>query len=392
MRILITPEWYPWPGRPLFGVFCREQARAVGELHDVVVLTWCVDPTLRVPYRLEIANEDGLRTYRVRFARARVSKGGFGCKLLGCIHALAHLGRSRWLPDVIHAHEYVAASTAVPLAALVGAPVVVSEHYSGFALGGLSPGDRRRARWGFECAAMVCPVSEDLASHIRAVAPQARLAAVPNVVDTDTFRPGDAVNHRRPPRLITVGSLVEIKGHRHLVRALARLRERKQDVPLTIVGDGPLRGALERYARDLGVADLVAFAGVLTKQRVAAALREADIFVLSSLWENMPCAVLEAMSTGLPIVATRVGGLPEVIGRREGLLVPAGDPEALAAGLARMLGTIAEYEPEHLRALALERFSYAAIADRWTDLYTASVVRRARWQRAVAATRTVVRA
>jgi L-malate glycosyltransferase len=368
MRVLITPEWYPWPGRPLFGVFCREQARAVAERHDVVVLTWCVDPALRAPYVLELADEDGLRTYRVRFARAGVPKVGFGFKLLGCLHALAQLRRAGWTPDVIHAHEYIAASTAIPLGALVRAPVLVSEHYSGFALGTLSPGERRRARWGFERAALVCPVSEDLCRHVRAVAPRARLEAVPNVVDTDVFRPGVS-RARLSPRLVTVGSLVEVKGHRHLIEAVARLRERGLDVPLTIVGDGPLRRTLEESADGLGVGDLVTFTGVLEKQAVAAALREADVFVLSSSSENMPCAVLEAMSAGLPVVATRVGGVPEVVGRPEGILVAPGSSDALADGVERMLARTTDYDAEHLHAQVVARFSYAAIADRWTDLY-----------------------
>jgi glycosyltransferase involved in cell wall biosynthesis len=392
MRVLITPEWYPWPDRPLFGVFCREQARAVAEPHDVVVLTWSVDPTLRVPYRLEIADEEGLLTYRVRFARPRGGKAGFGFKLLGCIQALIRLRRVGWIPDVIHAHEYAAASTAVPLGALMGAPVVVSEHYSGFALGSLTASARRRARWGFEHAALVCPVSENLARHIGAVAPRARLEAVPNVVDTDTFRPAEDRRPGSSPRLVTVGSLVEIKGHRHLIGALSELRAQGHDVLLTIVGDGPLRATLERHADDLGVRDLVVFAGVMDKPAVAASLREADVFVLPSLWENMPCAVLEALSTGLPVVATRVGGLCEVVGPREGLLVPASSPEALADGLGRMLKNRAEYEAGHLRALAVARFGYAAIAHRWTHLYTTLVAQQPRWKRVVARTLSVPRA
>ena len=81
--------------------------------------------------------------------------------------------------------------------------------------------------------------------------------------------------------------------------------------------------------------DLIHFHGLRHKEGVAAALREADVFVLASLWETLSCALLEAMSTGLPIVATRVGGVPEVVGRREGILVAPGSSEALAGGLRR---------------------------------------------------------
>ena len=103
----------------------------------MVVLTWRVDPTLRVPFRLEMADEEGLYTIRVRFARPLVPKVNFGFRLSGCMVALAHMRGRGWAPDVIHAHHYVAGPVALSLGALTGAPVIFSEHYSGFALGTL---------------------------------------------------------------------------------------------------------------------------------------------------------------------------------------------------------------------------------------------------------------
>lgn len=385
MRVLITPEWYPWPDRPLFGVFCREQARAVAHLEDVVVLTWRVDPTLRVPFRLQVANEEGLCTIRVRFARARVRYAAFGFKIAGCVIALTHLRRRGWVPDVIHAHEYVAGPVALSLGALTRAPVVFSEHYSGFAVGTLSQRQRRRAKWAFERASLVCPVSRDLTRHVRAVAPGARLEPIPNVVDTDVFVPGAVSRPDTAPRLVTVGSLVEIKGHRHLIAAIARLRERGRSLTLDVIGDGPLRPVLEELARDSGVDDLISFHGAKNKEAVAAALRGADVFVLPSLWENLPCAILEAMSTGLPIVATRVGGVPEVVGCRQGILVAPGSSDALVDGLGEMVRSVADYDREHLRAKAVAGFGYAAIAHRWANVYASVAGHHAGWRRLVSA-------
>ena len=173
---------------------------------------------------------------------------------------------------------------------------------------------------------------------MQAVAPAANLEPIPNVVPTrHLFALGAASGPDSPPRLVTVGSLVEIKGHRHLITALAGLRESGRSVTLDVIGDGPLRPELEQLARDSGVDDLIRFRGLRPKEGVAAALRGADVFVLASLWETGGCAVLEAMSTGLPIVATRVGGLPEVVGRREGILVAPGSSDALLDGLGEMV-------------------------------------------------------
>jgi glycosyltransferase involved in cell wall biosynthesis len=372
VRVLITPDWYPWPEQPLLGVFCREQAQAVARVADVVVLTWRRDDSLRLPFTVEEANEDGLRTLRVRYTDTRIPRTGLACKLSGSLKALAMLARGRWRPDVIHAHEYGAAPVALALGALARAPTVMSEHYSGFALGTLPEREWRRARWAFERSRIVCPVSRDLARHVKALAPRARVDPVPNVVDTETFAPDGAASERGCPRLITVGSLVPIKGHEHLIAALAKLREIGRDVPLEIVGDGPLRGDLDRLVREHGVGDLVHFRGRKEKHEVADALRRADAFVLPSLWENLPCALLEAMSVGLPTVATRVGGVPEILGPEQGIVVEPGSSEALACGIGRLLSRLGTYSRDALRANAIAGFGYEAIAKRWTDVYAAA--------------------
>src|SRR5262245_58229037 len=175
MRVLLAPDWYPWPDQPLSGVFCREQARAVSLVADVAVLTWRRDDSLRQPFKLEDASEDGLRTLRVRYRRTRIPRTGLAFKLAGSLTAFGLLARRRWVPDVIHAHEYGAAPVALTLGALARAPTVMSEHFSGFALSTVPERERRRARWAFERSRIVCPVSRDLARHIQMLAPRAHV-------------------------------------------------------------------------------------------------------------------------------------------------------------------------------------------------------------------------
>jgi L-malate glycosyltransferase len=376
LRVLITPDWYPWPEQPLTGVFCREQAQAVARVADVAVLTWRLDTRLRAPFRLDESDDDGLRTFRVRYTQTRIPRSGFGFKLAGSLKALAALRRRGWTPDVVHAHEYGAGPVALSLGALTRAPVVFSEHYTGFALGALPERERRRARWAFERARVVCPVSRDLARHVQAIAPGARIDPVPNVVDTEVFVAGRNPRPDAPPRLITVGALREIKGHRHLLAAVALLRQKGTGATLDIVGDGPLRDDLERVARDHGVTELVRFLGPQDKQAVAEALRGADVFVLPSLWENLPCVLLEAMSVGLPTVATRVGGVPELIGAGQGILVDPGSSAALAEGLGQMITRLADYDPEALRATAVAGYGYEAIGRRWANVYASALEHR----------------
>ncbi len=121
-----------------------------------------------------------------------------------------------------------------------------------------------------------------------------------------------------------------------LLDAVARVQERTPAIRLLLVGDGDLRGDLEAQARSLGLSETVTFAGHRTD--VPKALAVFDVFVLPSLWEGMPNVVLEAMAAGLPVVATAVGGTPEVVvDGVTGFLVPPRDPDALAEAITRLL-------------------------------------------------------
>src|SRR5262249_28395375 len=154
---------------------------------------------------------------------------------------------------------------------------------------------------------------------------------VPNVVDTDLFA-GDGTE--RNGRLLAVGLLYEAKGYEFLLRAVAELARSGRDVRLDIVGDGPGRDAYERLTTALGLTERVVFHGLLRKPDVARMMREAELFVLTSRYDNNPCVVIEAMASGLPVVATAVGGIPELVSERSGRLARPQDPESIAAEIA----------------------------------------------------------
>ncbi|MDD9370108.1 MAG: glycosyltransferase, partial [Acidimicrobiales bacterium] len=134
----------------------------------------------------------------------------------------------------------------------------------------------------------------------------------------------------------TVGNFTAKKDQATLLRAFASLPDAPTDTRLVLVGLGPLEDTLRGLAAELGIADRVVWPG--SRDDVFALLPAFDTFVLSSQFEGLPIALLEAMATGVAPVATRVGGIPEVItDGRDGLLVPAGDPGALAAALGKVL-------------------------------------------------------
>jgi L-malate glycosyltransferase len=187
-----------------------------------------------------------------------------------------------------------------------------------------------------------------------------RVVVIPNGVDTRRFAPDAGAPHRRP-RHTTVGTLANLrreKGLGHLVEAMALVRERYPDERLVIWGDGPMRGELERRVAVHGWPVDDVLRGATTTP--ADVLRGLDVFVLPSLSEACSNVVLEAMATGLPVVATRVGGTPALIEDEvSGLLVPPADPQAMAKAILRLVETpdLAARLGTAARATAQGRFS-----------------------------------
>ncbi len=207
-----------------------------------------------------------------------------------------------------------------------------------------------------------------------------RTDVIPSGVDTERFQPrtdrlaGRArLGFPAGGTLIgTVGRLEPRKGTATLIAALARLRANARDVKLVVVGDGPLRTELAADAERLDVAAHVQLLGDRTDVRdVVAAL---DVFVLPSRTEGMSNALLEAMATALPVVATAVGGTPEVVADgRSGLLVHADDPVAMAAAVARLLddGGMAARLGAAARQTVEERYGAISMVRRLEAVYAA---------------------
>lgn len=186
-------------------------------------------------------------------------------------------------------------------------------------------------------AARVIAVSEALRAELeRLGAPAERIDVMRNGVDLDLFRPAEAAQQpdgtaRR--QLLIVGHLKPGKGHRAAIESLRLL----PDCVLTIAGDGPMREELSRFARAVGVADRVKFVGRVAHADLVAHYNSADALVLPSEREGMPNVVLESLACGTPVVATRVGGIPEVVtAPAAGVLLESGAAAAVADGVQRL--------------------------------------------------------
>lgn len=373
-RILVLPAWYPWPDRPGYGSFCRDQAVAVSRVHDVIVIAWTTDEQIASPFTISEAEEDGLRTFRVRVRPSSIPKLETAQRVLAILTVLARLRRRRWTADIVHAHEYAAGVPAMLAAALFRAPLIVSERSTALALGRLSERDVAHARRVFRRAAVICPDSHDLGRRIKSLTSGTLIRAVPNPVDTDLFTPVDR-DRRGDVRLLVVGNLIARKQHQRLLGAFMSILGEHPSLSLDVVGDGELRPVLEAQVRELGVEEHVRFHGHLDKRGVAHMMRAADVLVLPSLWENLPCVLLEAMASGLPVVATRVGGTDEIVDQSTGELVEPGSEGALADAIVRVATRRGAYDPGVMHETATSRYGYVAVARDLTDVYELALTR-----------------
>jgi glycosyltransferase involved in cell wall biosynthesis len=165
-----------------------------------------------------------------------------------------------------------------------------------------------------------------------------KLAVVRLGVDAERFSPNGS-ERGDPLRILSLGRLVERKGQRILIAAVARLAERGVDFELTIAGDGPTRASLEKLAADLGISGRVAFTGVVGQDEALELYRAADVFALPSLAEGLPVVLMEAMACGVAVVSTRIDAVPELIDDGvNGVFVEAGDAQGLTDALMELAG------------------------------------------------------
>jgi L-malate glycosyltransferase len=272
---------------------------------------------------------------------------------------------------LVHAHTAHAVAIAAVATLGLAVRVVVSRRVD-FRLR-----DNAGTRWKYGRAAVIIAISRAVARVLEesGVAPQ-RIRVVPDGVDVHrvvtpaSIETATALGIRPDaPLVVQVAQLVGHKDPVNFVRAMARARERVPDVQALLVGDGPLRGEVEREIATLGLVDTVRLAGYRTD--ADALLAVADVVALSSREEGLGSVLLDALVLGRPIAATTAGGIPEVVEHeRTGLLAPPQDPSALGDAIATLLvdAPLRDRFAAAGKKRALE-FSVERMADRTLAVY-----------------------
>ncbi|MCL2503894.1 MAG: glycosyltransferase [Coriobacteriia bacterium] len=424
---VVFAKLYPNPAEPFRGAFVADQVAATSEAVRWEVIApvplvpkWVAD-AFGKPHAVGTRDDGGVRVHyaqyavlprrlfyaTVPFAMAAASRRAFA----SARHAVD--------AQFVHAHElYPAGEAARRLAERAGLPYILTVHGSDLYLNLGNPRWRRGAQASAAgAAAIVCVGSRLAADCVRILGVDfKKVLVIPNTYDCERFvyagdgggcgceGGGGCAPATRPLRLLSVGRLSPEKGHEVLLKAFAALADparsglapsgtappdatssetAQPDAPpqnlaasglsLTIVGDGAERAALARLAEGLGISDRVRFTGVLVGEPLVAEMRAADLFVLPSLAEGFGVVLIEAMATGLPVVATRSGGPEDIVNDANGVLVEPGDSEALARGIREAAERLAVYDRAAIAADVAARYSPQAVGRRLTALYQEAV-------------------
>ncbi|HET9051248.1 MAG TPA: glycosyltransferase [Candidatus Dormibacteraeota bacterium] len=389
LRVLVLSRNYPSSVMPLLGLWVEEPTALVAQRVAVEVVSpvpWC-PPLPRVGRAADLLRfravprtevRRGVTIHHPRFpigpGATLLAQQARGYRL-GVERFVAGLRRS--FPfDLIHAHfTYPDGVVAEWLGRRHGVPVVVTEHAPWKPWIDRDAGVRRQVVDASRRVARHEPVSRWLADQIASYtgAPE-RIRVVPNGVDPERFvlaAPGE----RDADRVLFVGFPRPFKGLDILLRAMRAVVGARPAAHLAIAGGPIFRGnnayidEMRALAERLGLGDSVEFLGARPVEEVARLMATSAVLVLPSTMETFGVVLVEALACGTPVIAAIPGGPEDVVTPEVGRLVPFGDDVTLAASILDILGDPGRYPPERLRAFALERFTWSAVAGAVVDSY-----------------------
>jgi glycosyltransferase involved in cell wall biosynthesis len=381
MRILFAPIFY-LPMKSGLPLIVHQLAQNLfGKGHEIVVVTSKFDPALPSFERI-----DGIEIHRLPFVFPKRIFWQFPQENLlafsrhapGDLAKLLRLMADRHF-DLIHLHSINGPHFLYVLLAqwLVRYPLVVTLHGSEFFLLNSRRMDWRRqlARITFRRAAAITSVSAKTASEAAKLCPEVaeKIITIPNFVSVNEFA-GPEPTPFSFPYVLSAGRLNPIKGHDVLLSAFKRVAEQDGDIRLVVAGDGSEKIRLHALSLALGLKERVTFLGEVDRERVKRLMAGCEFLVIGSWSEGIPLVALEGMASGKPVVSTQVGGMPEVVRHTDtGLLVPPGDPPALAEAMLSLL-----HRPDRLRGMGERARQYvkanhdsAQTTERYLEVYRA---------------------
>ena len=360
MNILHLLSWFPTPDDPTLGNFCVRMIDALPEDCHSVILSVCDSKNMTKSFdikEIKGAHHTHVQIY-IRPPKVHAIRK---LKMLRMYqYGLNYIKKRFFEPDLIHLHvAYPLGQVALLWKKLFGYKYVLTEHWTIYQpqnkdvlVGGLKKKIVKIAN----NAELIMPVSFDLQHCMEGHGVKNRFKVIYNLVNTDMFRLGEAKTEQKK-RVLHISTLRdEAKNFSGILRTIERLRQQRDDFELHVIHDyeAPEFKAL---VKERNLSDCVIFHGKKTSAEVAEAYQQADFFVLFSNFENLPCVIVEAFASGVPVLSTAVGGIAEIVSPERGILIPQGDENALLHGMYTLIDHCHEYDTEAIRDYAIKTFA-----------------------------------
>lgn len=370
MRVFVISKGMPTEQYPLNGIFEFDQAKALARSGAEVAML-VIDfrsGSYKRKYGFSEYETEGVRVFELSLPLGLYRRALPLLRYL-LIKVYKKAVKACGQPDIIHAQFYSIGAIAAVLKKRYKVPFVITEHSSKLNtdLQNISQLDLNLAKSAYQCADKLIAVSHALAANLKNNF-QVEATVIPNIVDVSQFQYVE-----RTPKddftFISVGNLVKIKGFDQLLEAFAEAFKADNAVKLSIVGDGPELENLQNTVTRLNINGKVSLLRTIGRNRIKSFYQEGDAFVLASHSETFGVVFIEAMATGLPVIATSCGGPNDIVNENAGYLIPVDDRQALVSALQAMRNNAYNFNSLEISRNCIEKYSPETVGRQIIEAY-----------------------
>lgn len=372
-NVLIISRGVPSEKYPLNGIFEFDQAKALKK-HGLDVVLFILDfRSIRRIRRIGFFEDykEGIKCFTLSFPLGNIEHPRFNDIARRITRLYLNVYKRRvGSPDVLHSHFVHISSLAVEFKRHFNAPLVVTEHSSLLNSDSISSNLFSLASETYQSSDLVIAVSSSLKARLKTIF-NVNAVLVDNIVDNTIFQFDTAIKHfdkREEFKFVSVGTLNFNKGFDLLLEAF-KLCNFEDRVKLKIMGDGELKKDLVQNVLDLALDRNVQLLGFQSRDQIFKEFEDADAFVLASRGETFGVVYIEALLSGLPVIATECGGPEDFIDESNGFLVPTENVSILSEALIKMVKSRTRFNSQEISTAAAARFAPAVIAERLSKLY-----------------------
>ncbi len=377
LNVLFLSSWYPCRNDLYNGNFVARHAAAVSKYANVYVIHACSEKNIKTT-EIKIAQEEAVQTIRIYYPKIKnripiISQFYKYLKVRKLyLKAFLNLKKEIGKIDIIHANViFPIGLIAQYFNKKFNIPFVITEHWTGYLPANhkkISFISLKQAQKIAAKASYILPVSYNLKKSMQKLKIKGNYKVVANVVDTDLFSLKEPIH--KPIRFIHVSTLNDAhKNISGILRVIKCLSGKRADFQIVIVGDGNTEPYIE-YAKKLNIPnEIIQIKGAQPIKDIAAFMRQSDVFLLFSNYENLPCVISEALCAGLPVISSNVGGINEMLNDSNGILISAKDEKALCTKMEYMIDNYNEYDTVNIRKNAVEKCSYDKVGKQYFTIY-----------------------